>query len=282
MSGPSADTPDANRAGRAPAAADLEGAGSKPQGKRSHRRGGENASARDPQEPLFSVEDLEISYGRTTVVFGVSFEVPTDGLVCLMGRNGVGKSTVLSAVMGLLPARSGRVILGGRDITGLPPYERVRAGLAYVPQERLGFPYLTVNENLVAVLEATRHRDRAAIDDALEVFPRLKPLLSRPAGFLSGGQQQQLAIARALVTRPRLLLLDEPTEGIQPSIILEIEDTIEKLHADHGMSILLVEQYVEFALRLADSYVVLDAGQVAAAGDTAGLEEKRVRQLLSV
>jgi len=238
--------------------------------------------ARDEHEPLFSVDDLEVAYGRTTVVVGVSLQVPANRLVCLMGRNGVGKSTVLSAIMGLLPVRSGRVILDGHDITDLPPYERVRAGLAYVPQERLGFPHLTVHENLVAVLEATRHRDPAAVDDALDIFPRLKPLLSRPAGFLSGGQQQQLAIARALVTRPRLLLLDEPTEGIQPSIILEIEDTIEKLHADHGMSILLVEQYVEFALRLADSYVVLDAGAVAAAGPTATLEEERVRQLLSV
>ncbi|HEV2772507.1 MAG TPA: urea ABC transporter ATP-binding subunit UrtE [Thermoleophilaceae bacterium] len=240
------------------------------------------AGAGQEHEPLFSVEDLEVAYDRTSVVFGVSFEVGTDGLVCLMGRNGVGKSTVLSAIMGLLPVRSGSVNLCGQDITRLAPYERVRAGLAYVPQERLGFPHLTVLENLVAVLEATAHRDPAAIDDALEVFPRLKPLLSRPAGFLSGGQQQQLAIARALVTRPRLLLLDEPTEGIQPSIILEVEEAIEKLHAERGMSILLVEQYVEFALRLADSYVVLDAGAVAAAGDIATLEEERVRGLLSV
>lgn len=242
----------------------------------------DTAAGRDPNQPLLSIEDLEVAYDRTTVVLGVSFEVPTDGLVCLMGRNGVGKSTVLSAIMGLLPVRSGRVILGGRELTGLAPYERVRAGLAYVPQERLGFPHLTVHENLVAVFEASSHRDPSAIDDALEIFPRLTPLLSRPAGFLSGGQQQQLAIARALVTRPRLLLLDEPTEGIQPSIILEIEDAIEKLHAERGMSILLVEQYIEFALRLAASYVVLDAGAVAAAGEIATLEEKRVRDLLSV
>ena len=243
---------------------------------------GEGPPTRNGRQPLFSVQELEVAYERTTVVFGVSLEVPTHGLVCLMGRNGVGKSTVLSAIMGLLPIRAGRIVLDGLDMTDLPPYKRVRAGLAYVPQQRLGFPYLTVHENLVAVLEASRHRDPAAIDEALDIFPRLKPLLSRPAGFLSGGQQQQLAIARALVTRPRLLLLDEPTEGIQPSIILEIEDAIEKLHAERGMSILLVEQYVEFALRLADSYVVLDAGEVAAAGDTAELDEARVRRLLSV
>lgn len=231
---------------------------------------------------LLRVEGLDVSYGRTPVVFGVSFGVPEDGLVCLMGRNGVGKTTVLSAIMGLLPVHSGRVIFDGRDVTALPAYERVHAGLAYVPQERFGFPHLTVMESLRVVLEATRHADRSAIDEVLDLFPRLQPLLDRPAGLLSGGQQQQLAIARALVTRPRLLLLDEPTEGIQPSIILEIEDAIAQLHAQSGMSILLVEQYVEFALRLADSYVVLDNGEVALAGETATLDEARVRELLAV
>jgi urea transport system ATP-binding protein len=216
------------------------------------------------------------------VLFGVSLEVSPGGLMCVIGRNGVGKSTLLNAVMGVLRPSAGRVVWEGRDLTRMHPYERVHAGLAYVPQGHATFPQLTVRENLMVVLEANRRGDRAAVDEVLDLFPRLRPLLARRAGFLSGGQQQQLAIARALVTRPRLLLMDEPTEGIQPSIILEIEDAIAQLHAAAGLSILMVEQYVEFALRLADSYVVLDAGAVVTAGETAALDEAEVRRLLAV
>jgi len=234
---------------------------------------------------MLTVEEIDGGYGRTQVLFGVSLEVPDDALVCCMGRNGVGKSTLLHTIMGVLRPTRGRVMLDGRDITRLRPYDRVRAGLAYVPQGREGFPQLTVAENLALVAEATAVRDRdgrAAVDDALDLFPRLRPLLGRRAGVLSGGQQQQLAIARALVTRPWILLLDEPTEGIQPSIILEIEDAIASLSATRGMSILLVEQFVEFALRLADRYVVLDAGSVIAAGETATMEDGALRRLLAV
>jgi urea transport system ATP-binding protein len=231
---------------------------------------------------LLRAEDLDVSHGSTPVLFGVTLGVPAGGLCCLMGRNGVGKSTFLSTVMGLLPARGGRILFDGVDITGLPAYERVRAGIAYVPQGRESFPHLTVIENLRVVAEARPGIDRSAIDEALDIFPRLQPLMNRPAGFLSGGQMQQLAIARALVARPKLLLLDEPTEGIQPSIILEIEDAIAELKRSAGMSILLVEQYVDFALRLADVYAILDAGRVVAAGDAATLEDGSVRHLLSV
>jgi urea transport system ATP-binding protein len=231
---------------------------------------------------MLSVERLEVSHGRTRVLFGVSLEVSPGGLMCVIGRNGVGKSTLLNAVMGVLRPSAGRVVWEGRDLTRMHPYERVHAGLAYVPQGHATFPQLTVRENLMVVLEANRRGDRAAVDEVLDLFPRLRPLLARRAGFLSGGQQQQLAIARALVTRPRLLLMDEPTEGIQPSIILEIEDAIAQLHAAAGLSILMVEQYVEFALRLADSYVVLDAGAVVTAGETAALDEAEVRRLLAV
>jgi urea transport system ATP-binding protein len=230
---------------------------------------------------MLSVEGLEVAYGRTSVLRGVSLQVPDDGLVCVMGRNGVGKTTLLNTIAGVLRPSRGRVVLAGSDITGLRPHQRVRAGLAYVPQGRDGFPRLTVMENLTVVLEAAGG-DRSVVDEALDLFPRLKPILRRRAGLLSGGQQQQLAIARALVTRPRLLLLDEPTEGIQPSIIVEIEDAIAQLNATSGLSILLAEQYMEFALRLADRYVILDAGEVAAAGETATLEEGSVRRLLSV
>jgi urea transport system ATP-binding protein len=230
---------------------------------------------------VLSVEHLDVGYGRTQVLFGVSLEVPAGSLACLMGRNGMGKTTLLNAVMGLLRPRAGRVLFDGRDITRTPTHERVRAGLGYVPQGHEAFPQLTVEENLLVVAEADGRRVASAVDRALAVFPRLVPLLGRRAGVLSGGQRQQLAIARALVTQPRLLLLDEPTEGIQPSIILEIEDAIRALRAD-GLTILLVEQYVEFALGMADRFAVLDAGRVARTGDAGALDDSTLRELLAV
>jgi urea transport system ATP-binding protein len=231
--------------------------------------------------PILSVTDLEVSYGPTQVIFGVSLDVPEGGLCCLMGRNGVGKSTLLQTIVGLQPAQAGSITLGGETITKRAPYDRVKAGIAYVPQGREAFAYLTVFENLRVVAEACAKSDADVIEAALERFPRLRKILDRPAGFLSGGEAQQLAIARALVTRPRLLLLDEPTEGIQPSIILEIEDAIADLKMG-GMSILLVEQYVDFAMRLADTYAVMDVGRIVAAGATATFERARMQQLMSV
>ncbi|XVQ88437.1 urea ABC transporter ATP-binding subunit UrtE [Microbispora siamensis] len=230
---------------------------------------------------MLSVEGLESGYGRARVLFGVSLEVPAGRLVCVMGRNGVGKTTLLDTVMGVLPATGGRVTFEGRDVTRLRPDQRVRLGMGYVPQGHDTFPQLSVMDNLLVTLEASAHRDRAALEEALEVFPRLKPLLRRPAGFLSGGQQQQLAMARALVTRPKLLILDEPTEGIQPSIILEIEEAVERLHAT-GLAILLVEQYLDLALRLADGFVILDAGRVVRSGPARELQDEEVHRLLSV
>jgi len=232
--------------------------------------------------PILSVSELEVAYGPTQVIFGVSLEIPDGGLCCLMGRNGVGKSTLLQTIVGLQPARSGTISLGWTDITRKAPYDRVKAGIAYVPQGREAFPYLTVFENLRVVAEASAKSDVDVIEQALERFPRLRKILDRPAGFLSGGEAQQLAIARALVTQPRLLLLDEPTEGIQPSIILEIEDAIADLKNTTGMSILLVEQYVDFAMRLADTYAVMDVGRIVAAGPTATFEREKMQQLMSV
>ena len=235
---------------------------------------------------MLVVENLDVAYRRTQVLFGVSMEVPDGGLVCVMGRNGVGKTTLLNTVMGVLKASSGRVTWDGRDITAMRPHDRIKAGIGYAPQGHPTFPQLTVAENLAVVVESSGAgaAGKAAVDEALDLFPRLKPLLGRRAGFLSGGQAQQLALARALVTRPRLLVLDEPTEGIQPSIILEIEDAIAQLHERDGLSILLVEQYVEFALRLADRYVVLDAGEVVASGATSDLsdDDSSVRRLMAV
>jgi urea transport system ATP-binding protein len=231
--------------------------------------------------PILTVCDLEVAYGPTQVIFGVSLEVAEGGLCCLMGRNGVGKSTLLQTIVGLQPARAGTITLGWKEITKTAPYNRTKAGIAYVPQGREAFPYLTVFENLRVVAEASQTSGPEDVERALERFPRLRRILDRPAGFLSGGEAQQLAIARALVTRPRLLLLDEPTEGIQPSIILEIEDAIADLKAD-GMSILLVEQYVDFAMRLADTYAVMDVGRIVAGGATETFDRERMRQLMSV
>jgi urea transport system ATP-binding protein len=228
------------------------------------------------------LEDVRVAYGRTEVIFGVSLSVPTGSLTCLMGRNGVGKSTLLNAVLGLLPLKGGRIRLDERDLGKLSPPQRARAGIGYVPQGHAVFPHLTVMENLRVVLERQRGLDPAALDEALDVFPALRGLLTRPAGLLSGGQAKQLAIARALVARPRLLVLDEPTEGIQPSIIIEIEDAIAELHRSTGMSILLVEQYVEFALRLAERFAVMEGGLITHTGSTEAVELSTFSELLAI
>ncbi len=228
------------------------------------------------------VRDLDVAYGRPQVLFGVDLDVADRTLVCLMGRNGVGKTTLLNAVLGILPASGGTIRIDGQDVTGLAPHDRSRLGIGYVPQGHQVFPQLTVEENLLVVLERTRGGDRSGLDDALDVFPVVRSLLRRPAGLLSGGQAQQLAIARALVTRPQLLVLDEPTEGIQPSIIGEIEDAIAELHRSTGMAILLVEQYVEFALRLAESFAIMDGGRVVHVGDTATADRSTFADLLAV
>jgi urea transport system ATP-binding protein len=229
-----------------------------------------------------TIEDVHVAYGRSEVLHGVSLEVPDRTLVCLMGRNGEGKTTLLNAATGLLPVQRGRVLLDGEDITKMAPHARARAGVGYVPQGHQVFPQMTVRENLQVVMERDRKADRSAYDDALDLFPAVATRLSRPAGLLSGGQAQQLSIARALVTRPQLLLLDEPTEGIQPSIIMEIEDAIAQLHRGTGMSILLVEQYVEFALRLAERYAVMEGGLIAHAGETATASPESFAALLAV
>ncbi|WP_205698326.1 ATP-binding cassette domain-containing protein [Conexibacter sp. SYSU D00693] len=228
------------------------------------------------------VEGLEAAHGRTQALFGVSLELEEGGRCCVLGRNGVGKTSLMNAIMGVLPTRGGRVELDGRDVTRAQPWERVRMGLGYIPQERTGFGHLTVAENLRVVLESRKDGRRSEVDEVLDLFPALKPLLKRPAVFLSGGQRQQLAIGRALLTKPRILMLDEPTEGIQPSVVAEIEEAILALHAREGLGILLAEQYVEMALRMADSYVVLEAGSVVARGATAELSAHDAERLLAI
>ena len=214
---------------------------------------------------MLTMTDVEVGYGRTSVIYGVTVEVPADGVVAVMGHNGAGKTTLLRAAVGLLPTRSGRILLDGEDVTGTPPHQRVRRGLAYVPQGQQSFGQLTTLENLQVVAD-TRPRGKSHIDDALDLFPALKDLLGRRAGLLSGGQRQQLAIARALITQPRMLILDEPTEGIQPSVVAEIEEAILGLTRRGGLSVLLVEQHVGFALDAAGHYYVLASGRVTAEG----------------
>lgn len=214
---------------------------------------------------MLQLLDVEVGYGRTDVIHGVTVEVPADGVVAVMGHNGAGKTTLLRAAVGLLPVRSGRILLAGEDVTGSAPHQRVRRGLAYVPQGQQSFGQMTTMENLQLVADG-RARGPALVDEVLDLFPALRGLLGRRAGLLSGGQRQQLAIARALVTEPRLLILDEPTEGIQPSVVAEIEQTILGLTARGGLSVLLVEQHVGFALGAAGRYYVLASGRVTAEG----------------
>ena len=231
---------------------------------------------------MLRIDGLSAGYGESRVLRDVTLDVPSNGVVCVMGRNGVGKTTLLKCVMGLLPAWSGRIEIDGRDMTTLRTDERARRGIGYVPQGREIFASLTVAENLAIGLTARGKNGAKVPDEVFDLFPALRDLLPRRGGDLSGGQQQQLAFARALVTGPKLLLLDEPTEGIQPSVIDQIEDVIGRIKARGTMAIVLVEQYVEFAARLADSYVIMEKGQIVARGATRDLNEDVVRRHLVV
>jgi len=221
------------------------------------------------------VEGLNQYYGGSHILRDVAFEVPPGKVTALLGRNGVGKTTLLRSLMGLVPIRTGKVLFEKRDLTTAKPNERARAGLGYVPQGREIFPRLTVEENLLMGVPRVPER-------IFEMFPVLRQMMGRRGGDLSGGQQQQLAIGRALAMRPRLLILDEPTEGIQPSIIKEIERAIRALAATGEMAILLVEQYYDFARSLADQYLVMERGEIVARGRGADMDADGVRRLLTV
>ncbi|MFF9041846.1 urea ABC transporter ATP-binding subunit UrtE [Streptomyces sp. NPDC014892] len=230
---------------------------------------------------MLEISSVQAGYDRTTVLHGVTVSVPKDAVATVLGHNGAGKSTLLRVAMGLLKPKGGAVLLDGEDITRLAPHQRVARGMAYVPQGQQSFPHLTTAENLQLVADG-RPDGKEATAEALDLFPVLRDLSGRRAGLLSGGQRQQLAIARALITRPRLLLLDEPTEGIQPSVVAEIEETILALTRRGGLSVLLVEQHVGFAMRAAQQYYVLEAGRVTSSGEGGTGAEQTVRAALSV
>lgn len=230
---------------------------------------------------MLAVKNLNQYYGGSHILRDLSFEIPPGKVTVLLGRNGVGKSTLLRTLMGLVPAKTGEIVFHDREITQAKPYERARAGIGYVPQGREIFARLTVAENLQMGL-ATRARGERIPPRIFEMFPVLKQMMRRRGGDLSGGQQQQLAIGRALAMGPKLLILDEPTEGIQPSIIKDIERAIRALAATGDMAILLVEQYYDFARSLADQYLVMDRGVIVKRGSGAEMDADGVKGLLAV
>jgi urea transport system ATP-binding protein len=231
---------------------------------------------------MLSIEGIDLHYGAAQALRGVSLSAQPGEVTCVLGRNGVGKTSLLRAIIGHQPVSKGRITWEGADITRFAPYERSRRGIGYVPQGREIFPLLTVKENLETGFAPLPARARSLPAEIFELFPILGSMLQRRGGDLSGGQQQQLAIARALVTRPRLLLLDEPTEGIQPSIIKDIGRAIAFLRQKGDMAILLVEQYFDFARELADRFAVMERGTIVLAGDRSQLQGSDVRQRLAV
>lgn len=230
---------------------------------------------------MLSVTGLNHYYGGSHTLREIAFDIAPGSCTAVLGRNGVGKSTLLKCLMGVLRIRSGSIRFNGTDITRLPPYARARLGIGYVPQGREIFPRLTVEENLLTGL-ATVAGAKAIADDVYDMFPVLKDMRRRRGGDLSGGQQQQLAIARALLTRPKLLILDEPTEGIQPSIIKDIERVIRRLTERQELAILLVEQYFDFAKELADQFLIMARGEIVKRGDRAELASDELRRYLAV
>lgn len=229
---------------------------------------------------MLDISQLNVCYGESHVIHDVSLAVRERESVAIMGRNGMGKTTLLKSLIGLLPVRSGQIKLDGNAITGLPSYRRVKQGLAFVPQGRMVFPFLTVEENILSGAEHSGHRE--VPDYIYRFFPVLKDMKNRKAGNLSGGQQQMLAIARALISDPKVLVLDEPTEGIQPSIIKEIAQTLNVLRQERGFAVVVSEQVLSFALDLADRFLVIDRGRIVHEEQRANLNQEKVKSFLTV
>lgn len=231
---------------------------------------------------MLTLTDIQVSYDGSRILRGVNITVPERSLVCLMGRNGVGKTTTLKSIVGLVKTDAGSVKLDGQELVGSSPDRRARQGLGYVPQGRDIFPNLTVWENLKISLVVRGAKANGQLDRVLELFPVLKEMLQRKGGVLSGGQQQQLAIARALLTDPKVLILDEPTEGIQPNIIDQIGDTLVKIKKEGKISILLVEQYLDFCMAVADLFFIMDRGAIVANGSINQLNDQIIKEHLTV
>src|ERR1700687_5560503 len=231
---------------------------------------------------MLEASNIDLHYGAAQALRGISLHAEPGKVTCVLGRNGVGKTSLLRALIGQHPVSAGSVIFEGADITRLPTVERARRGIAYVPQGREIFPLLTVEENLETGFAPLKGDDRTIPDDVFSLFPVLREMMRRRGGDLSGGQQQQLAIGRALVMRPRLLLLDEPTEGIQPSIIKDIARAISYLRSLGNIAIVLVEQYLDFACELGDNFAVMDRGSIVYASDKADMDVGAIKRALAI
>ncbi len=232
--------------------------------------------------PLLRVKALKASYDESIILRGIDMAVRPNSVVALLGRNGVGKTSLLRSVMGLMPKTEGEITFEGKSIASLRSDQRARLGLGYVPQGRDIFPNLTVQENLEVSMSISGEAGRERLEEVYELFPVVKDMLTRKGGVLSGGQQQQLAIGRAILTNPKLLILDEPTEGIQPSIIDQIEDAIHLLKKQGNLSIILVEQYLDFAKSASDEFYILDRGSVVLTGESEELTSEVIGQHLTV
>ena len=229
-----------------------------------------------------AIKSVNQSYGESRTLWDVSIDIPQGACLCLMGRNGVGKTTLLKCLMGLLPADTGTIDYGGEELLALPPERRAGLGIGYVPQGRMIFPLLTVEENLAVGLGALPRRKRVVPDHVYQLFPVLKDMRGRRGGDLSGGQQQQLAIGRALVFAPSLLILDEPTEGIQPNVVQQIGDVVVRLNREFGMTVLLVEQKLPFVRRVADRFAIMTKGAIVARGGLDALTDALIEEHLTV
>lgn len=232
--------------------------------------------------PILKIQNLNFSYGEVQALRDVEMEVPEKSIVCVMGRNGVGKTTLLRNITGLEKPDSGEIQLGGKSLSRLPAYGRARSGIGYVPQGRMIFPKLTVEENLLIGLAGGGNQDTGIFDEIYDLFPVLQEMKSRRGGDLSGGQQQQLAIGRALATNPRLLILDEPTEGIQPNIIQQIGKVLQHLVDEKDMTILIVEQYLDFVREFSQHFYIMNRGRIVEGGETQTLTDELVKNYLSV
>jgi urea transport system ATP-binding protein len=231
---------------------------------------------------LLEVKDITVSYGQTPVLFNVDMAVQPGEIVCLLGRNGVGKTTLLRSVIGLNRVVSGKIVFKADEITHAPTFKRARSGIAYIPQGREIVPYLSVLDNLMLGMSAGKKKYRKVPDEIFEFFPMLRQHLNRQGGLLSGGQQQQLAIARGLMSNPQMMLLDEPTEGIQPSIVQEIEATLRRINQEKGITVVVVEQKIDFARQLAERFFIMQKGAMVASGATSELTDTLVHRYLAV